>query len=583
MKLKLCLTGLLVLGLSATVGAATQATAEVRDPEAATGFHRKVATSAEKFMVSAANPHAVAAGYRVLKEGGSAIDATIAVQMVLTLVEPQSSGIGGGAFLLHWNQQAGQLTSWDGREKAPAAASGDLFLGPDGKPMNWWEALAGGRSVGAPGVLAALAKAHKQHGKLPWGSLFREAIELSENGFKVSERLHQLIVKKTNPALGRYDKAWNYFYPGGEPLKTGTLLRNPELADTFRRIATLGPKAFYKGDIARDIIAAVQGARDNPGLLNEADLIAYEAIERPPVCAPYHQFRVCGMGPPTSGGLTVLQILTLLEPFKLSQYAAMDEQAIHLFTQATRLAYADRGRYMADSDFVEVPVSGLLDRDYLQQRSTLISKEQDMGKAGAGEIPMKTAYVEGTTLAQPSTSHISVIDGQGNAVSMTTSIEMAFGSTLMVRGFLLNNQLTDFSFRKERDGKPVANRVEGDKRPRSSMSPVMVFDSDDRLLMVIGSPGGSRIINYVAKTLVGVLDWGLDIQQAIDLPNVTNRNGGTDLELDTPAAALKTALEARGHTISVRELNSGLHGILVTDQGLQGGADSRREGIARGD
>ena len=583
MKIKQQFIGLALLGLSTTLSFAQQTTSEARDPEAATGVNLKTAVTSHKFMVSAANPHAVAAGYRVLKEGGSAIDATIAVQMVLTLVEPQSSGIGGGAFILHWNNTENQLTSWDGREKAPATATGDLFLGPDGKPMSWWEALAGGRSVGTPGVLAALAKAHEKNGKLPWSSLFTEAIELSEKGFHVSERLHQLVAKKTNPALGRYDTAWDYFYPNGQPLQPGDLRRNPELADTFRRIATLGPKAFYKGDIARDIVSTVQNASDNPGLLTEADLIAYEAKERPPVCAPYHQYKVCGMGPPTSGGLTLLQILTLLEPFELSSYEPLDDEAVHLFTQAAKLAYADRGRFMADADYVDVPVNGLLDRTYLQQRSSLIQKDSDMGKAIAGNVPQASAYVEGTTLAQPSTSHISVVDAEGNAVSMTTSIEMAFGSTLMVRGFLLNNQLTDFSFRKERDGKLVANRVEGGKRPRSSMSPVMVFDKDNELVMVIGSPGGSRIINYVAKAVIGVLDWNLDIQEAIDLPNFTNRNGSTDLELDTAAAKLRAVLESKGHKVNVRELNSGLHGIVTTSDGLQGGADSRREGIVRGD
>lgn len=556
--------------------------AETRDPEAATGFQQKQSTQSKKFMVSAANPYAVNAGYRILEEGGSAVDAAIAVQMVLTLVEPQSSGIGGGAFLLYWDNSAHQLTSWDGRETAPSAATGDLFLDDEGQPINWWDALAGGRSVGTPGVIAALAIAHKQHGKLPWSTLFEDAIALSEKGFKVSERLHLLIEKKTNPALGRYDKARNYFYPNDQPLQTGATLRNPELADTLKRIAAIGPKAFYSGDIAKDIVSTVKSAQDNPGLLSEKDLSSYQAKERPPVCAPYHQYKVCGMGPPTSGGITILQILSLLEPFKLSTYSPMDVNAVHLFSQASRLAYADRDTYIADSDFVNVPVTELLDSQYLKQRSSLINVERDMKTAPAGNIPNSTAFSKGSTHAQPSTSHISIIDASGNAVSMTTSIEMAFGSTLMVRGFLLNNQLTDFSFRNQQDGKPVANRVEGNKRPRSSMSPMMVFDKNNELLLVIGSPGGSRIINYVAKTIIGIIDWGLDIQLAIDLPNISNRNGSTDLELDTTAVNLQQALEKKGHDINIRELNSGLHGILVTPDGLIGGADSRREGIAKG-
>lgn len=556
--------------------------AETRDPEAATGFQQKQSTQSKKFMVSAANPYAVNAGYRILEEGGSAVDAAIAVQMVLTLVEPQSSGIGGGAFLLYWDNSAHQLTSWDGRETAPSAATGDLFLDDEGQPINWWDALAGGRSVGTPGVIAALAIAHKQHGKLPWSTLFEDAIALSEKGFKVSERLHLLIEKKTNPALGRYDKARNYFYPNDQPLQTGATLRNPELADTLKRIAAIGPKAFYSGDIAKDIVSTVKSAQDNPGLLSEKDLSSYQAKERPPVCAPYHQYKVCGMGPPTSGGITILQILSLLEPFKLSTYSPTDVNAVHLFSQASRLAYADRDTYIADSDFVNVPVTELLDSQYLKQRSSLINVERDMKTAPAGNIPNSTAFSKGSTHAQPSTSHISIIDASGNAVSMTTSIEMAFGSTLMVRGFLLNNQLTDFSFRNQQDGKPVANRVEGNKRPRSSMSPMMVFDKNNELLLVIGSPGGSRIINYVAKTIIGIIDWGLDIQLAIDLPNISNRNGSTDLELDTTAVNLQQALEKKGHDINIRELNSGLHGILVTPDGLIGGADSRREGIAKG-
>lgn len=572
----------ILVTLASSVCNAKMPTAETRDPEAATGFHAKQSVQSKTFMVSAANPYAVKAGYRVLKEGGSAVDAAIAVQMVLTLVEPQSSGIGGGAFILHWDNNAHKLTSWDGRETAPSTATSDLFLDANGQPINWWDALAGGRSVGAPGVIAVLAKAHKEHGKLPWSRLFKEAIALSEKGFKVSERLHLLIAKKTNPALGRYHKASSYFYPNGQPLQTGATLRNPELAATLKQIATQGPTAFYNGEIAKDIVNTVQNAKDNPGLLSEQDLSSYEAKERPPVCAPYHQYKVCGMGPPTSGGITTLQILSLLEPFNLNTYPPMNVNAIHLFSQASRLAYADRDTYIADSDFVDVPVTGLLDHSYLEKRSALINLKQDMNTAPAGVIPNTTAYSIGSSFAQPSTSHISIIDASGNAVSMTTSIEMAFGSTLMVRGFLLNNQLTDFSFRSKQDGKPIANSVQANKRPRSSMSPVMVFDSNDQLLLVIGSPGGSRIINYVAKTIIGILDWGLDIQQAIDLPNISNRNGTTDLELDTSAADLKNVLEKKGHEVKVRELNSGLHGILITPKGLMGGADSRREGIAMG-
>lgn len=572
----------LVFLLLSSITLAKQSINEARDPEAATGIQHKTSIKTNQFMVSAANPYAVEAGYRVLKEGGSAIDAAIAVQMVLTLVEPQSSGIGGGAFILHWNQSNQQLTSWDGRETAPSAATAELFIDPKGKPMNWWDALAGGRSVGAPGVIAALAQVHKKHGKMPWHMLFKEAIHLSENGFRVSERLHLLIAKQTNPALGRYAPARDYFFDHGEPIKAGTLLRNPKLATTFKEIAKQGSQAFYKGPIAKDIIDTVQGAKDNPGLLSEADLQAYRAVERPPVCSRYHQYKVCGMGPPTSGGITVLQILALLEPFNMSRYQPMSLDAIQLFSQASRLAYADRDHFIADSDFVNVPVDGLLNKEYLKQRSALINIEQDMKTAQAGDVPNARPKPLGQTLAQPSTSHISIVDASGNAISMTTSIEMAFGSTLMSGGFLLNNQLTDFSFNHKKNGHLIANRVEGNKRPRSSMSPMMVFDRNDQLLLVIGSPGGSRIINYVAKTIIGVLDWQLDIQKAIDLPNMSNRNSNTDLELGSSITSLKHALEKKGHQVKIRELNSGLHGILVTPNGLIGGADSRREGIAKG-
>ncbi len=534
-------------------------------------------------MVSAANPYAVKAGYRVLKAGGSAVDAAIAVQMVLTLVEPQSSGIGGGAFILHWDKSKKSITSWDGRETAPASAKGDLFVDENGKLLNWWDALAGGRSVGTPGVIAALSKAHKAQGKLPWASLFKDAIELSEKGFIVSERLHQLIAKKTNPSLGHYAEAKEYFFPNGQPLQAGVLHKNPKLASTLKLIAKQGLQAFYQGDIADDIINTVQNAKDNPGLLTKADLKAYESIERKPVCSLYHQYEICGMGAPTSGGITLIQILSLLEPFKLNSYQPMDLDAIHLLSQASRLAYADRDLYIADNDFVDVPTAELLSKNYLKQRSTLIKPDNDMGKAQAGSIPQALSLSAGNTLAQPSTSHISIVDSEGNAVSMTTSIEMAFGSTLMVRGFLLNNQLTDFSFSENINGKPVANRVEGKKRPRSSMAPSMVFNEDKQLMMVIGSPGGSRIINYVAKTVIGVLDWGLNIQQAIDLPNSSNRNGDTDLELGTNTTQLNAGLVKKGHTVKVRELNSGLHGIVITAEGLEGGADSRREGIVMGE
>ncbi|MDO6459123.1 gamma-glutamyltransferase [Granulosicoccaceae sp. 1_MG-2023] len=556
---------------------------EARYPEFTSGRIPQQLASAEKHMVASANPYATEAGLAILRRGGSAVDAAIAVQLVLNLVEPESSGIGGGGFALLWDAGKQQLSTIDGREKAPMQAGESLFI-ENGETMNWWEALAGGRSVGTPGVPAMLWEMHQKGGKLPWAALFEPAISLAEDGFEISPKLAHSIANNTNPALGRYDAAWDYFFPGGQALKKGRVVKNPAFADTLRRLAQLGPAAFYKGQIAMDIVDTVRGARDNPGLLSEADLAAYKAVERPPVCAPWRQFRICGMGPPTSGGVTVIQIMKLLEELDYARLTPMSAEFTHWFTQASRLAYADRDRYLADSDFVDVPVEGLLDESYLAGRRKLM-REQDTGPLSAGQPPgAETALLDAYSPEPAGTTHFSIIDADGNAVSMTSSIEMAFGSTLMVRGFLLNNQLTDFSFAPtDQDGQKVANRVEPGKRPRSSMSPMMVFNDQGELYMLIGSPGGSRIIGYVARTLLATLGFGLDIQQAIDLPHVVNRNGSTDLEAGTAAESLADALRERGHEVSIRDLNSGLHGIVILDHLLTGGADPRRVGEARGD
>jgi|TARA_B110000971_G_scaffold220362_1_gene263741 gamma-glutamyltranspeptidase/glutathione hydrolase len=573
---------IMVAAISLSLTTSTLVAKEARYPEFGNGRIEQKLVKSKHYMVSSANPYASEAGMRMLAKGGSAIDAAIAVQMVLTLVEPESSGIGGGAFALYWDKANKSLQSFDGREKAPMAADGKLFQ-QDGANMNWWNALAGGRAVGVPGVVAMMEKVHQQHGKLPWAELFEDAIKLSEDGFEISPKLGASIARGTNPALGRYEASWNYFFPDGKPLQAGVIKRNPALAMTFRRIALLGSSGFYKGQIALDIVNAARNtAADNPGLITIDDMLAYEAIERPPVCAPYKAFKICGMGPPTSGGMTVIQILKLLEGKNLNQYQPLSAEAVHLFTQAGKLAYADRDKYMADADFVAVPVEGLIDADYLSDRAKLIGV-QDMGKASPGIPPNADAnWLVSKSPEQPSTTHFSIVDKMGNGFSMTSSIEMAFGSTVMVHGFLLNNQLTDFSFSEAKDGRLIANRVQPGKRPRSSMSPFMVFDENDNLSMVIGSPGGSRIINYVAKTMLGVLEWNMDIQKAISLPHFINRNGGTDLEKNTDAAKLKDALQALGHKISVRDLNSGLHGITINSEGLQGGADPRRVGRAMG-
>lgn len=555
-------------------------------PEEATGRAERELVRAEDFMVSAANPLAVEAGYEVLKAGGTAADAMVVVQLVLNLVEPQSSGIGGGAFLLYFDAETGESTAYDGRETAPMAADGALFLGADGEPLGFWEAVVGGRSVGTPGTLRLMEEVHRDHGTLPWKGLFQAPIALADEGFTVSPRLAGLLSGGTAERLQTYQKARDYFFPNGEALKVGELRRNPEFADTLRLIAENGSEVFYTGEIGRDIVATARNAEGNPGLLSQADMESYGVVRREPVCVDYRGNSVCGMGPPSSGALTVGQILGVLEHFDLGSLGPDSVEAWHLFAEASKLAYADRALYMADSDFVRVPTAGLVDPGYMTVRAQLVDRNTAMQTpAAAGNPPWREAmlYAPDASMEQPGTSHISIVDAEGNAVSMTTTIESGFGSYLMVRGFLLNNELTDFSFRAESDGRPVANRVEPGKRPRSSMAPTLVFDNEGDLMMVVGSPGGSRIIEYVAKTLVATLDWEMDIQSAIDLGHVVNRNGGTDLEAGTEAEALQVALEARGHTINVRDLNSGLHGIMITDDGLVGGADPRREGIVRGD
>jgi gamma-glutamyltranspeptidase / glutathione hydrolase len=575
----------LALGV-ATGSALAPAQDRSRPPERASGWTPKTLVTSRLDMVVAANPQAVDAGMRVLQEGGTAVDAAIAVQLVLNVVEPQSSGIGGGAFMLFHNGRSGLLTAYDGRETAPAAAKPDRFLDAAGKPLAFHEAVVGGHSVGVPGLLRMLELAHKQYGKLPWAQLFEPAIALAENGFVVSPRLHAELAGE------RYimqERAKSYFYNrDGAPVAAGQTLRNPAFAKTLKQIAAGGADAFYKGDIARDIVETVDRA-PNPGDMTERDLADYRAKVREPVCGHYRAYRICGVPLPSSGTMTVLQILGLLEPFDLKAIGPATLMGVHLFSEAGSLAFADRDLYLADPDFV-APPPGYLDPAYLRERSRLIRKDASMGRAAAGTPPTepgakrKVAYGIGATPEFPSTSHFSIVDRAGNAVAMTTTIEDAFGSRLMTRGgFLLNNELTDFSFVPENDGKPVANRVEGGKRPRSSMAPTIVYDDKGKLYMILGSTGGSAIINHVAKTLIGVLDGGLDVQAAIDLPNVGSRNGPTDLEAGTAAEALAPRLRALGHETYVGEQNSGVHAIVRTRGGWSGGADPRREGVARGD
>ena len=561
-------------------------------PEAASGYAEKAGVVSKKFMVAAANPLATEAGYQILKAGGSAIDAAIATQMVLTLVEPQSSGIGGGAFLMHFDGST--VKAFDGRETAPATATEKLFQTADGKAMSFYDGVVGGRSTGAPGVLRMLELAHKQYGKLSWATLFMPAIKLADDGFAVSPRLHTLL--KSEKYLKSDAAAAAYFYDReGNPRPVGHVLKNPALAKVLREIATGGADAFYKGHIAQDIEAKVKSHPANPGGLSAADIAGYQAKVREPICTDYKKWTVCGMPPPSSGGIAIAQMLGMLETRDISGFApkdgALDAEAIHLFSEAGRLAYADRGRYVADTDFV--PLSGnsikpLLDKKYLAERAALIT-DKSMGPAKFGTpSAMSVAWGLDTSPELPSTSHISIVDANGNAISMTTTIEDAFGSRQMVDGFLLNNQLTDFSFDAADANGPIANRVQAGKRPRSSMAPTFVFDKDSKkLLLSTGSPGGSAIINYVGKVLVGTMDWGLNVQQAISLPNFGSRNGPTELEQGRVSDALIEALKAKGHNVRVMEQTSGLQGIMrVNIHGEEmwfGGADPRREGIVKGD
>ena len=533
-----------------------------------------------KFMISAANPLAAKAGMKMLRLGGSAVDATIAAQMVLTLVEPQSSGIGGGAFLMHYDGANRKVESYDGREKAPMSAKPEMFI-ENGKRMKFLEAAASGISVGVPGLVRMLELAHREHGKLPWNRLFQPAIELAERGFSISHRLTNLL--SSEKILRQTPSARNYFYTAdGENKPVGSLIKNPALAKTLRLIASGGADAFYHGHIATGIIDTVGSANKNPSGMTLADIASYEAVKRPPICTSYRQWQVCGVGPPSSGGIAVAQILGILEHFDLSAIDPASLMAVHLVGEASALAFADRNAYLADSDFIPVPVDSMLDRVYLKSRASLISSNRAGPKRNPGN-PAKFStfsYSPDETKKGLSTSHISTIDANGNSVSMTTSIETVFGSRLMTGGFILNNQLTDFSFHPMRAHKPVANRVAPGKRPRSSMSPTLVLDREGRLIMAIGSPGGSRIIGYVTKTLVAVLDWNKDIQSAIDMPFFLNRNGAMELEKGTTLKFLKPGLERLGHKVKLISRASGLHGIRVVDDGLQGGADKRREGVA---
>ncbi len=564
-----------------------------QQPEAPSGFTAKPGWASSRFAVAAANPLATDAGYQVLKAGGSAIDAAIAVQMVLTLVEPQSSGIGGGAFLLHFNGR--EVEAFDGRETAPAAADERLFLAADGKPLPFAEAVVGGRSVGVPGTLRMLEMAHRQYGRLPWAALFQPAIRLAEQGFRVSARLNTLAKGDAHLQKDPVAKAY-FFQPNGEPVAVGSTLRNPELAAVLRRVANEGPGAFYTGEIAQAIVDKVQRHPGNPGKLALSDLAGYQPKKRAPICHDHRarakDYRVCGFPPPSSGAIAVGQILGILAQTNADTLPLVDglpsADWLHLYTEAARLAFADRGLYLADPDFVQPPAGSwmsLLDPAYLRTRAALIGA-QSMKTAQPGTPGQRAArYAPSPEQVEYGTSHISIVDAQGNAIAMTTTIEDQFGARQMVRGFLLNNELTDFSFAPaDAQGRAIANRVQPGKRPRSSMAPTLVFDkATGQLVMSGGSPGGALIIHYTAKTLYGVLNWGLNAQQAIDLPNFGSNNGPTLLEQRRFPAGVVQALQSRAHEVREQDMTSGLQAIQRTPTGWFGGADPRREGVVMGD
>ncbi|KAF0286249.1 gamma-glutamyltransferase [Spiribacter sp. SSL99] len=525
-------------------------------------------------MVVAAHPLATDAGVEMLEAGGTAIDAAIAVQAVLTLVEPQSSGIGGGAFMLHYDGATTDVQAYDGRETAPAAIESDHFLTEAGAPMDFLDAVPGGQSVGVPGTLRMLELAHAEHGELPWGSLFQPAIRLAEAGFEVTPRLAGML--RIDLPLAAFEPMAGYFFPDGAPVSVGMTLTNPALAETLAAIADRGADVFYEGAIADAIVTTVQA---HGGKLTRQDMADYRAVERPPVCRSVAGHSVCGMPLPSSGGMTVLQILRLLEIAGAENNDSTRLAWTHLLLEASRLGFADRNEYLGDTDFVEVPVETLLSERYLTGRAGLISPTQSMGKARPGLSDPDTA-MSGAKPINHSTSHFSVLDAAGNAVSMTSSVEMPFGSRLMVGGFVLNNQLTDFRFDPAAaDGRPHPNRVQPGKRPLSSMSPMIALDRDDQPRLIIGSPGGTRIIGYVAQRVADVLMRGREIKPAIEAGNLVNRNGATQVEAGTEAQALAPDLEALGHEVEVETMTSGLHGIeRLPDEVIRGAADPRREG-----
>src|SRR6266446_3936338 len=543
------------------------------------GFHHHAKADAHRgpALVAAANPMAVDAGLEILKKGGKAIDAAVAVQAMLGLVEPQSSGIGGGAFLMYYDASTGVVSAIDGREKAPAGATPDMFLDEHGKPLPFVQAVRSGRSTGVPGAIAMLSAAHARLGARPWRELFQPAIRAATQGFRVTPRLASFL-GEGSPFPPTNEIRTMFSRPDGATLHVGDLFRNPEYARTLERIAKEGPRALYEGPIAAQIVERTHEA-PLPGTMTLKDLAAYRSNWVEPICRPYRQYSVC-VPPPPSSGVSLLELLGVLDKTDIAERGPSDPQAWFLFAQASRLMYADRDRYVADPRFVQVPVERLLDPAYVRLRLQLIGQH-----AGAAPPPgeIGRASCREATAESAGTSHLVVVDADGNAVSMTTTVESVFGSGRTVRGFVLNNQLTDFSFVPTDAGRPVANAVHGDKRPRSSMSPIIVLDRAGNFVAALGSPGGSAILEYNAKALVGLLAWKLSLKQAIELPNLIARGDTFSGEIAKFSPALLAGLRERGIELkSGHAENSGLHAVVrLADGSYEGAADSRREGVAR--
>lgn len=564
--------------------AACAATSD-RPPQALAAAPAASAEQVFKAATTAADERAAAAGLAMLKQGGNAMDAAAAMMLALTVVEPQSSGIGGGGFLIYHADGARAPDTFDGREKAPMAAPEGLFMGADGKALARRDATPGGKSVGVPGNVAMVKLAHDKHGKLPWATLFGPAIELARGGYLVTERMHGGIGFRADTLARTPEAAALYLTADGKPKPVGTRIVNEPLAQTLEAIAAGGPDAFYKGEIAQSIVTRVQTAPTNPSSMTMADLAAYEAKARPPICAQYRVWRVCSMGPPSAGGVAVVAILKQLEGFDLARLGPDSAVSWHLFSESSRLAFADRATYGADSDFVAVPLDGLMDPAYMKARGGLIRADARMATATAGKPRGAMAFTYAPGGEVPSTTHFAAADASGNVASWTSTVEGGFGSSLVASGMVLNNELTDFSFEPEENGAPVANRVQGGKRPRSSMSPAIVYDARGRVVLAIGAAGGMTIPAQVAKAIIGVLDWKLSVADAIALPLIFV-NGDTLYaeggELGERLKPVVPALEAMGHKVVVTPLGLKANGLERTAAGWRGGADPRSEGTSLG-